>query len=95
MVSFGIFTPHNGLCSAISGEHIANIFRVPELVQDKVKQLRKMCQLRFHTTCQIKATKWGRGDGAFPKQMEVKISEPFSGPQLVRGKIMCPLEAGK
>ena len=51
-----------------------------------------MCQLRFHTTWQITAREWGRGDGAFPKQMEVANCEPFSGPQPVRGKIMWPVK---
>jgi hypothetical protein len=85
------------VCSAISGECTAYIFRVTEFVQVDaiVQQLRKFCQLWFHTTWQIKATEWGRGDGAFPKQMEVENSEPFSGPQPIRGKIMWPPGAGK
>jgi hypothetical protein len=43
----------------------------------------------------MSVTKWGRGDTAFPKEMDVVNSEPFSGPQLVRDKIMWHMEAGK
>jgi hypothetical protein len=41
----------------------------------KVKQLRKMCQVRLHVIWQITDTEWGQGDRAFPKRVEFENSE--------------------